>query len=59
MAKDRNIILQTFDTHEQADEANIAFYRALSPDEKLDIGLELMKATYEGNPRLERVYPSC
>ncbi|MCB0340515.1 MAG: hypothetical protein KDD53_12965 [Bdellovibrionales bacterium] len=48
--------IQYFDSHEEADEANRSFYRALSPQERLDLALELMAGLYEAHPRFERIY---
>ncbi len=52
-------IAQTFRSFEEADKADAAYYRSLTPAQRLDILLELVK---EGQPRheaergLERVY---
>jgi hypothetical protein len=40
----------------EADEADYAYYRSLSGDEKLKLMLEIMAPAYEANPRFERVY---
>jgi hypothetical protein len=39
-----------------ADEADFAYYRSLTGNEKLRIMLEIMAPAYEANPRFERVY---
>jgi hypothetical protein len=39
-----------------ADEADYAYYRSLSGDEKVKMLLEIMAPAYEANPRFERVY---
>ena len=39
-----------------ADEAEYAYYRSLSGNEKLKLMLEIMAPAYEANPRFERVY---
>lgn len=49
-------IITTFDTHQEADEANLKYYSSLSPEERLEIALELMQPIYEAYPRFERVY---
>jgi hypothetical protein len=48
-----------FKVHENfaaADEADYAYYRSLSGNEKLKLMLEIMAPAYEANPRFERVY---
>lgn len=40
----------------EADEADYAYYRSLSGNEKLKLMLEIMAPAYEANPRFERVY---
>lgn len=60
-------VIQFFDTFEEADKADKEYYRTLTPEERIEIGLELMKPYYEAHPRLERIYrtfelgecPSC
>ena len=42
-------------SHEEAEEADNAYYRSLSPEQRLDILLELTRPD-ETQPRLERVY---
>ena len=49
-------VFQAFDSHAEADEANFRYYLNLSPNERLALGLELMRPYYEAYPRLERVY---
>jgi hypothetical protein len=39
-----------------ADEADYAYYRSLTGNEKLRLMLEIMAPAYEANPRFERVY---
>ena len=39
-----------------ADEADYAYYRSLSGNDKLKLMLEIMAPAYEANPRFERVY---
>jgi hypothetical protein len=41
-------------SHKEAEEADNAYYRSLTPDQRLDILLELTKPD-ETQPRLERV----
>jgi hypothetical protein len=48
-----------FKVHEgfaAADEADFAYYRSLTGNEKLKLMLEIMAPAYEANPRFERVY---
>lgn len=47
---------KVFESHAEADEADYAYYRSLSGNEKLRIMLEIMAPAYEANPRFERVY---
>jgi hypothetical protein len=47
---------QIHDGFAAADEADFAYYRSLSGDEKLKIMLQIMAPAYEANPRFERVY---
>jgi len=49
-------VLEAFDSHEDADRASARYYRALTPQERIDLALELMRPTYEAHPRFERVY---
>lgn len=42
-------------SHKEAEEADNAYYRSLTPEERIDILLELTKPD-ETQPRLERVY---
>ena len=48
--------IQVFKTFAEADEADYAWYRALSGNEKLKIMLEIMAPAYEAAPGFERVY---
>lgn len=48
--------IQVFDTFAKADEADYAWYRELSGNEKLAMMLEIMAPAYEAAPRFERVY---
>ena len=52
----REIFIQAFDTFEEADAANAEYYRNLTPDQRLQIALEMMSPFYASYPRLERVY---
>jgi hypothetical protein len=48
-----------FQVHENfaaADEANYAYYRSLSGNEKLKLMLEIMGPIWEAQPHFERVY---
>lgn len=52
-------IIRTFKSFEEADAADAAYYRSLTPAERLDILLELVKqgrSCDESEFRLERVY---
>jgi hypothetical protein len=49
-------ILQSFDSHEEADQANKDYYASLSNQDRIRISLELMASYYEAFPRLERIY---
>jgi len=49
-------IFLTFDSHQEADEANFQYYLKLSSEEKIEIALDLMKTYHETYPRLERVF---
>lgn len=49
-------ILHSFDTFEEADAYDREFYRNLTPDERLEIALDLMRGLYEAYPRFERIY---
>jgi hypothetical protein len=42
-------------SHDEAEEADNAYYRSLTPEQRLDILLELTRPD-EAQPRLERVY---
>ncbi|GAA5482545.1 hypothetical protein [Haloferula sargassicola] len=42
-------------SHWEAEEADNAYYRSLTPEQRLDILLELTRPD-EAQPRLERVY---
>jgi hypothetical protein len=48
--------MQVFNSFEEADKADLEYYRSLSGDEKLKLMLEIMGPAYEANPRFERVY---
>jgi len=48
--------IRIFDSFAEADEADYAYYRSLSGNEKLKIMLEIMAPAYEAAPRFERVY---
>ena len=49
-----------FSSHQQADEATLAYYRSLSPQQRLDILQELIDSSRKqgdaASERLERVY---
>jgi hypothetical protein len=51
--------IQIFDSHAEADEADRAYYASLTPQERLDLLLEMVKQYREGfgeaGERLERV----
>jgi hypothetical protein len=47
---------QVHNSFAAADEADYAYYRALSGNEKLKLMLKIMAPAYEANPRFERVY---
>jgi hypothetical protein len=40
----------------EADEADYAYYRSLTGNEKLKLMLEIMASAWKANPRFERVY---
>lgn len=48
--------LRRFENHADADAAGLAYYRSLTPEERLAIGLELVQGIRETHPRFERVY---
>lgn len=48
--------LQTFGSFAEAEEAEYAWYRELSGNEKLALMLEIMGPAYEAAPGFERVY---
>jgi hypothetical protein len=48
--------IQVFNTFAEADEADYAWYRELSGNEKLEMKLEIMAPAYEAAPRFERIY---
>lgn len=56
MGMARDLTFQTFDSFEEADRQNQAFYDNLTCDQRLEIALELMRPYYEAFPRLERIY---
>jgi hypothetical protein len=39
-----------------AEEADYAYYRSLTGNQRLELMLEIMAPAYEANPRFERVY---
>jgi hypothetical protein len=47
---------KSFDSFEDAEKADFDFYAALSGEERLQLALEIMAASYAAHPRLERVY---
>jgi hypothetical protein len=47
---------QVFKSFAEADEADFAWYRSLSGNEKLKMMLEIMAPAYEAAPGFERVY---
>lgn len=47
---------KVYENFAAADEADYAYYRSLSGNEKLKLMLEIMAPAYEANPRFERVY---
>jgi len=49
-------VITSYDSHEDADRASARYYAALSPQQRLDLALELMQPIYEAHPRFERVY---
>lgn len=52
----REIVIQQFDTFDEADAANARYYLQLTPAERLRIALEMMQGAYATHPRLERIY---
>jgi hypothetical protein len=48
--------IQLFETFAEVVEADYAWYRSLSGNEKLKIMLEIMAPAYEAAPGFERVY---
>ena len=48
--------LRFFDSFDEALEADRAYYRSLSPEQRLELALDLMRPYYEAHPRLERIY---
>jgi hypothetical protein len=48
--------IQVFNTFAEADDADYAWYRELSGNEKLKMMLEIMAPAYEAAPRFERIY---
>ena len=53
-------VARVFSSHEEAEQAEIEYYRALTPEQRIEIMLELLEMVWpEGDgtpPRLERVY---
>lgn len=50
-------IVQKFNSFEEAEAADRAYYQSLSPDERMQILFEIIyRANNETYPRLERVY---
>jgi hypothetical protein len=47
---------QVYNNFAAADEADYAYYRSLTGNQKLKLMLEIMAPAYEANPRFERVY---
>ena len=47
---------RTFDSFEEADQASFEYYRSLSPNERIEVGLQMMQGLREAYPRLERIY---
>ncbi|RMG41771.1 MAG: hypothetical protein D6719_07835 [Candidatus Dadabacteria bacterium] len=54
--KDAGKEFQSFDSHDEADQANLLYYKRLTTTERLEIALEIMRPFYEAIPRFERVY---
>lgn len=54
--KRENWDFKTFDSFEEADKYDKAYYAGLSSDQRLDLALDLMKGYYETYPRFERIY---
>ena len=44
------------DSFTQADQADFAYYRSLTGDEKLELMLRIMAPAYEAAPGFKRVY---
>ena len=50
-------VVRTFRSFEEAEEADREFYRSLTPEQRMEILLELIERGTSGAPsRLERVY---
>ena len=56
MDETRKKEFRVFKSFEEADEAEYAYYRSLSGDEKLKIMLEIMAPYWEADPGFKRVY---
>ena len=48
-------VVRRFKTHAEADLADQAYYRSLTPEQRIDIVLQLIDDYYGPQPRLERV----
>lgn len=49
-------VISWADSFAEADEKDFVFYASLSPKQRIEIALKLMKPIYDAYPRFERVY---
>ena len=49
-------VIQGFDSHAEADQANFEYYRSLTPEQRIELALDLMAPYYEAYPRFQRIY---
>lgn len=57
MAREMEIVFQTFSNMSEADEADRQRIRSLTGEERNRLALIMMAPYYEATPRLERIYP--
>lgn len=56
MSRKIDKVFVTADSHEEAQKISEDYYRKLTPDERIELALELMRPYYEAYPRFERIY---
>ena len=54
--KESKLEFMSFDSFEEADKYNEEYYASLTPDQRLEIALQIVSVYNETYPRLEKVF---